>query len=132
MDSRAKNMMLASWDQKIWYPIFYDMDTMLGINNVGFNKFNYDIEDLEENKVFNAYDSVLWNNFREVFQEDIAKKYNEMRANGLSLNNLLMYYNEKGADSWNESLTTADAIYKYRDPYSNGFFGYNTSTNEVI
>ena len=22
MDSRAKNMMLASWDQTIWYPIF--------------------------------------------------------------------------------------------------------------
>ena len=41
-DSRQKNMMIATWDNKIWYPIFYDMDTMLGLNNYGYNKFNYD------------------------------------------------------------------------------------------
>lgn len=40
-DSRGKNMMLASWGPHeaggdyIWYPIFYDIDTQLGINNVG-------------------------------------------------------------------------------------------------
>lgn len=121
MDSRAKNMMLASWDQKIWYPIFYDMDTMLGLNNTGFNKFNFDVEDIN-NTVFNGYDSVLWNNFRDVFQEDIANFYNTMRSSGLNLTSLLERYNLKGADSWNETLTTADAIYKYQDPYSNGYW----------
>ena len=52
----------------IWYPIFYDMDTMLGLNNTGFNKFSYDTEDDPADKVFNGFDSVLWNNFRECFQ----------------------------------------------------------------
>ena len=51
MDSRAKNMMIATWDQKKWYPIFYDMDSMLGINNTGFNKFSFQTEDEIINKV---------------------------------------------------------------------------------
>jgi hypothetical protein len=40
-DSRGKNMMLASWGPEaeggeyIWYPIFYDVDTQLGLNNSG-------------------------------------------------------------------------------------------------
>ena len=40
-DSRGKNMMLATWGPQetngnyIWYPIFYDIDTQLGLNNVG-------------------------------------------------------------------------------------------------
>ena len=121
MDSRAKNMMLASWDQKIWYPIFYDMDTMLGLNNTGYNKFSFDIED-KNNTVFNGYDSVLWNNFRDVFQEEIAKKYNDMRKNGLTLNNLMKRYGTNGADSWNEALMTADALFKFKEPFENGYW----------
>lgn len=121
MDSRAKNMMLASWDQKIWYPIFYDMDTMLGINNTGFNKFSFDVEDIN-NTVFNAYDSVLWNNFRDVFKTDIANMYNRMRSSGLTIEQLLRRYNELSADAWNESLTTADALYKYEIPYLEGYY----------
>ena len=41
-DSRGKNMMLASFGPTansdgnfVWYPIFYDIDTQLGLNNVG-------------------------------------------------------------------------------------------------
>jgi hypothetical protein len=26
IDSRAKNMFITTWDTKIWYPVFYDMD----------------------------------------------------------------------------------------------------------
>ena len=121
MDSRAKNMMMASWDQTIWYPIFYDMDTMLGLNNTGFNKFSYDTEDDPEDKVFNGYDSVLWNNFRECFYTEIADFYNQIRT-PLNLNKLLSTYNEGSADMWNEALTTQDAIYKYERPYKEGYY----------
>ena len=120
MDSRAKNMMMASWDQQIWYPIFYDMDTMLGVNNTGFNKFTYDTEDDPKDKVFNGYDSVLWNNFRTCFYDEIAVFYNQLRGK-MTLNKLLETYNEKGADAWNEALTTQDAIYKYERPYEEGY-----------
>ena len=122
MDSRAKNMMLASWDQTIWYPIFYDMDTMLGINNTGFNKFSYDIEDDPKDKVFNGWDSVLWNNFRTCFGREIYQFYGQMRNNGLDISTLLSTYNDSAANAWNEALITADAIYKYERPYREGYY----------
>ena len=121
MDSRAKNMMLASWDQQIWYPIFYDMDTMLGVNNTGFNKFSFDTEDDPADKVFNGFDSVLWNNFRTCFPSQIANFYARLRGS-LTLNKLLETYNEHGADAWNEALCSADAYYKYERPYEEGYF----------
>lgn len=129
MDSRAKNMMLASWDQKIWYPIFYDMDTMLGINNTGFNKFSFDTEDDPDDKVFNGFDSVLWNNFRTCFQSKIADFYAEMRKS-MTLEKLLKTYNENGTDAWNEAFCSADAHYKYERPYEEGY--YDGKNNQQI
>ena len=122
MDSRAKNMMIASWNQEKWYPIFYDMDSMLGLNNTGVNKYTFSIEDEIEARVFNGYDSVLWNNVRECFYTDICKFYANMRNNGgLTLGNLLKTYNDNSADKWNEALCTADAEYKYIRPYKEGY-----------
>lgn len=129
MDSRAKNMMLASWDQTIWYPIFYDMDTMLGVNNTGFNKFSYDIEDDPKDKVFNGWDSVLWNNFRECFGTEIYKFYGRMRDAGLDINTLLSTYNDSAANAWNEALITADAIYKYERPFREGYYNGKDKVN---
>lgn len=131
MDSRAKNMMMASWDLKIWYPIFYDMDTSLGLNNTGFNKFSYDTEDDPNDKVFNGFDSVLWNNFREVFTDEITSFYNKMR-NYMTLNKLLTTYNTNGADAFNEALTSMDAIYKYERPYEEGYDDTSGSEPEHI
>jgi hypothetical protein len=74
IDSRAKNMMMATWDDKVWYPIFYDMDTMLGLNNYGYNKFHYDVEDTHVN-VYNGQASILWNNFRAAFPAEIQQFY---------------------------------------------------------
>lgn len=130
MDSRAKNMMLASWDQTKWYPIFYDMDTMLGVNNTGFNKFSFDTEDDPADKVFNGFDSVLWNNFKECFPDEIAAFYVRMRQSDFSLSKLLETYNEKGADAWNEALSSADASYKYIRPFKEGY--YDGSGKDLI
>ena len=122
MDSRAKNMMIATWDQKKWYPIFYDMDSMLGINNTGFNKFSFQTEDEILNKVFTGFDSVLWNNLRECYYSNICYFYTQMRSNGLDLQTLLKTYNEGSADAWNEVISTADAEYKYIRPFEEGYY----------
>jgi hypothetical protein len=80
IDSRAKNMMIATWDNQHWYPIFYDMDTMLGLNNYGYNKFDYNVEDNEDlyPNVYNGQNSVLWLNLRACFLPEIRKMYNDM------------------------------------------------------
>jgi hypothetical protein len=85
-DSRVKNMMIATWGKEhrsfkltdgstkeiynyIWYPIFYDMDTMLGLDNNGYITKNYYDEDTTET-VFNG-DEVLWKFVRDALPEEI-------------------------------------------------------------
>lgn len=82
-DSRGKNAMFASWGPQeqdgdyIWYPIFYDMDTQLGINNTGLPSFDYDIDATEEG-MFSTNDSVLWNNLYACFKSAIVEKYEQL------------------------------------------------------
>lgn len=82
-DSRGKNAMFASWGPQkqggdyIWYPIFYDMDTQLGINNTGIPSFDYNI-DATEDGTFSTNDSVLWNNFYSLFFSIIKDKYEQL------------------------------------------------------
>ena len=128
IDSRAKNMMIATWDNIHWYPIFYDMDTMLGLNNYGYNKFSYDVEDTDPN-IYNGQNSVLWNNFRECFQNEINSVYNTLRKTGLNYNNLLKIYNETQADAMNEVAFNTDARYKYIRPFTEGY--YNSVTGDL-
>lgn len=82
-DSRGKNAMMASWGPQkkggdyIWYPIFYDMDTQLGINNTGIPSFEYNI-DATDDGTFSTNDSVLWNNFYSLFLGIIKDKYEQL------------------------------------------------------
>ena len=133
IDSRAKNMMIATWDNQHWYPIFYDMDTMLGLNNYGYNKFDYNVEDNESlyPNVYNGQNSVLWLNLRTCFPAEISDMYNEMQKDGgLTYGNLLRSYNAIQADMWNEMMYNYDAVYKYITPYNEGYYdGKNLDEN---
>lgn len=84
-DSRGKNCMMASWGpheeggEYIWYPIFYDIDTQLGINNTGIPSFAYNVDATEENN-FSTSDSILWNNFYRFFKTTwMLPKYQNLR-----------------------------------------------------
>lgn len=85
-DSRGKNCMMASWGPQtvdgnyIWYPIFYDIDTQLGINNTGIPSFEFNV-DATENFNYSTSDSILWNNFYRFFKGSYIKnKYNHMKG----------------------------------------------------
>lgn len=83
-DSRGKNCMLASWGPMeeggdyIWFPIFYDIDTQLGINNTGIPSFEYYV-DATEDGCFSTNDSLLWNNFYKNFKSLIIQKYRQLK-----------------------------------------------------
>ena len=118
-DSRGKNCMMASWGPKteggeyIWYPIFYDMDTQLGINNTGIPSFEYS-ENATMDGTFSTSDSVLWNNLYTCFFDQIKGKYKELRHQITSATNTR--YNGMGA------LQTVDHIEKWylADPDETG------------
>lgn len=94
-DSRGKNAMFASWGpqkeggQYIWYPIFYDIDTQLGINNTGIPSFEYYVN-ASEDGCYSTNDSVLWGNIYKCFFDDIKSTYQALRTSikrGDSANN---------------------------------------------
>ena len=85
-DSRGKNCMMASWGpleengDYIWYPIFYDVDTQLGINNSGLPSFEFNI-DVTDQSSFSTSDSILWNNFYAYYKGSyILSKYQQLRG----------------------------------------------------
>ena len=92
-DSRGKNMMMASWGPQkaggeyIWYPIFYDIDTQLGINNTGIPSFEYYV-DATEDGTFSTNDSVLYNNLYRNFKGAIIQKYRQLRGNSSTYDTL--------------------------------------------
>lgn len=146
-DNRVKNMMIATWgpetrefekadktkeiveNQYIWYPIFYDMDTMLGLNNLGEDRFKYYEEDTDP-QVYNG-DEILWNFVRDNLQFDIAAMYGTLEEllntrtesdGSWSPSSLIPYFNNNQATMANEAFYNGDAVYKYIDPARKGYY----------
>ncbi len=118
-DSRGKNMMLASYGphelggEHIWYPIFYDIDTQLGLNNVGAQLWGYD-ENCTENKTFSTAESVLWMNFNDLFKEEILSVYRTLRGGGED--GILSYKNIEGAYNCSPSVFRDSTAMRGRRP----------------
>lgn len=143
-DSRGKNMMLASWGPQeeggeyIWYPIFYDVDTQLGIDNSGVPLWDYDVNPTE-NRVFSTPGSVMWNNFFATKLTQIKNKYADLRENGkLNFEQLNGYYDFDPTISGSYAMKgirpyvayNADAFFKYIAPSKPGY-GYVTTGGEI-
>ena len=142
-DSRGKNMMMASYGpveeggEYIWFPIFYDIDTQLGLNNIGATLWDYDCDATLE-QAFSTPSSVLWVNFLSCFEDNIKNKYATLRSN-----NALSYESIDGAYLCSPAVFDSyamrglrpmiaiglDEYYKYVAPSKTGY--YNTSGNLV-
>lgn len=140
-DSRAKNMMLCTFTANCqdedgneigkWFPILYDMDTGLAVNNMGQLKFTYKDEDWFED-IFNAEAgyvnqkgtinksySAFWSNIQLTMYDRIKTMYHTMRKGAFNYEYLLNGYNANQANKWNETYINKDAYIKYVEPYVN-------------
>lgn len=105
VDSFGKNCMWNTWDGEIWYPSFYDMDTMLGLTNSGLDNIPCDIElpDLDDDddhiaerfKRFNTNKSKLWRKLQRVFSTEIKARYAELRKSYFTWDNFKANYLDK-------------------------------------
>jgi len=139
-DSRGKNMMMASWGphelggEYIWYPIFYDIDTQLGLNNSGAYLWDYDA-DVTADGLFSTPTSVLWTNFYAVFEDDIKNKYRELRgANNTSVSDNLNYENITGAYECDGDIFNSYAMKGVRPVIAIGldeYYKYFATTTSV-
>ncbi len=131
----------------VWYPIFYDIDTQLGLNNSGAYLWDYDA-DVSKDGLFSTPTSVLWNNLWRAFENDIKNKYRVLRGldDGSNVVNSLTYDNIAGAyectSSTFKSLAMAglrpiiaiglDEYYKYFATTTASGVGYFDTKGDLI
>lgn len=143
-DSRGKNMMISSWGPMetggdyIWFPIFYDIDTQLGVNNSGIPSWEYNVEPTTGfnnpggSKAFSTANSLLWNNFHQsyaVLGNLVQTRYQALRGGNLTIGKINGYYNfdyniskaycMKGILPI--SIMNANQYYKYIAPSTDGY-----------
>ena len=123
VDNRAKNMMLVTWDGKIWYFIPYDMDTVFGERNDSVLKYDYTItwETMDESigsYAFAGHDSVLWELVRGC--PDKLREVADKLRSTMSLEYVLSVFNEEMMGNWCERIYNKDGIYKYIKPLTEG------------
>lgn len=144
-DSRGKNMMFSSWGPMteggdyVWFPIYYDVDTQLGVNNSGIPSWEYNVEpttgfnNAGGARAFSTSNSLLWQNFHASYVEDkpdeIRNAYRRLRGDNLTIAKLNGYYNFDYSISKDYcmkgilpiSVFNANQSYKYIEPSTVGY-----------
>ena len=94
VDSLGKNLKIMTIDGRVWYPTFYDMDTVLGIDNTGYLTIPPDVE--IESGSYNTSNSNLWNKVWNFFRQELKDEWAAMRQGRFTLDNLMDYiYNQQ-------------------------------------
>ena len=134
VDQRVKNMMLGFWyspekDKVLAYMIFYDNDTIMGVRNDGTLKYNWDIDHNTLDPELSTSDrpvyayagrqSVLWENLRNVFSDELQKAYTRIRGK-LTNDYIFRIYNTEQSKKYVERIYNLDAINKYVIPSTKG------------
>lgn len=120
VDNLGKNMMLDTWDGQIFYPRFYDMDTICSFNNTGVITFDTDIE--MEQGYWNTSSSRLWTRVRDLFHDELVVIYKDMRQNGFDYDTLMQYFYDDQIAKIPESYYNKDFDVKY-GPYATEYMG---------
>ena len=113
-------MMLDTADNKIYFPRFYDIDTICSYDNSGQLKFDVDIE--MEQGYWNTSSSRLWTRIRDLMHDDIVTTYNNMRQNGVSYENMMKYIYDEQIAKIPQTYYNKDYDIKYA-PFADSYIG---------
>ena len=98
----------------------YDFDTAIGINNEGALVFSYNLEDIDHTEsgadIFNGQQSVLWQNVRNAYFDELKAMYQTLRSQGKLSYELVEKMFEAHQDKWPEAIFNEDAWFKYLQP----------------
>lgn len=124
VDNRAKNMMFATWNGLTWFPLPYDMDTILGGRNDSLLAYLYTIthETFDASigsYAFAGHDSVLWKLVREGLGVKLIEVAGTLRSN-MSTEAVLRMFNEEQMGNWSERVYNKDGYFKYIQPLVEG------------
>ncbi len=138
VDNCGKNCMWDTWDELKFYPRPYDMDTSVGLSNTGSEIIRSDAElipslsptqasghvwagysnsnNITEDRylMFNTKTSRLWNAFADVYAENIANTYIQLRNAGVyNPDNIMSTIDAMTTDVIGEIYYNKDAGSKY-------------------
>lgn len=128
VDNRAKNTFLSyEWDKEagkyLWnFNKDYDNDTAAGTDNSGGLSFTYGMEDTDSvgaQMVYNASDSVLWCNLRDLFSEELKTMYHSMESQKVWDRDRILETFRAYQSARPEILVAEDMWAKYFMPYIN-------------
>lgn len=134
VDQRVKNSMMAFWynpdvQKMLAYFIFYDNDTILGVRNDGRLKYKWDIDENSTDPelsvggktvyVYAGHDSVLWQNLRTQFKDELAESYKQIRQK-LTNDEVFKMFDKLQSAKFAEIIYNKDAQIKYVAPKSLG------------
>ena len=127
VDQRAKNMLLRTWDGKIWYITYYDGDTQLGKRNDCFLVYLYttdrDTYDAEASKyAFEGRDSWLWNLVLANLQDDLKRCASNLRA-VMTNERVLAMFNTEQSGHWSDRAFNKSGEIKYIRPAVQEMYG---------
>jgi hypothetical protein len=143
VDNRAKNTFISyEWDSEAggyrWnFNKDYDNDTADGNDNSGGLTFTYGLEDSDSvggAMVFNAYDSVLWCNVRDLLTNELIAMYKDREAAGAWNAARILAKFKTYQSARPEAAYIEDAWAKYIAPYlatgETRYFGMLYGTKE--
>ena len=127
VDQRAKNMMLRTWDGKIWYITYYDGDTQLGKRNDCFLVYGYttdrDTWDAEAGKyAFEGHGSDLWNLVLANLEDDLKRCAGNFRA-VMTNERILTMLNGEQSGNWSDRAYNKSGYLKYIAPATREMYG---------
>ncbi|AEO93612.1 gp353 [Bacillus phage G] len=126
VDNLGKNMVLSTWGKNsqgntVWYPSFYDVDSLYGLNNSGIIAFNAGL-DMDKGD-YNTSRSMLWTKLVKMFGQEIRERYHELRLNRtingvpappiFSYENIMSYIGNEVMDTIGQKFYNEDARVKY-------------------
>ena len=151
-DQRVKNMMLCFFydpnasDHPVMgkmrgFFIFYDNDTILGLRNDGRNKYPWwmDENTLDEELsvggrrvyAYAGHDSVLWNNLRTQFADELRASYVRLRSK-MSNDLIFDYFDNQQTEKFCTRVYNIDGVMKYVRPKTVGVGGKTYSFLESM
>ena len=117
----------------VWYPTLYDLDSCLGADNNGYDKFAYYKETWDtynNDKIVNGKDSLFWRQVYTAFYDELNTLYCTMRNTDGVMSPAL--YAKAMIDDLTQALPVVavnkDEKFKYIDAYEGGY--YDASAND--
>lgn len=133
----AVNADMIDWESStfaVWLTDLYDLDSCFGVENSGYMQVPYYADwdfKLNGTQKFNGYESRLWLMFEEALAENIKEKAQELTSKGIGeggLNYDTLYdaHIKNNAKLVCPAVVNRDMVYKYTDPWIEGFVDYST------